>query len=96
MVRYLGSYSQTEASRRTYDTGQASAEYPESQAGGYDDITSNILLEYGEYDLDDIFNHRLPPVLPGEIDTFWRKLYEVAIALDSIHNVSISGAEYDG
>lgn len=49
--------------------------------------THNILLEYGEFDLDEFFAERLPPVLQTEVEEFWVKLFEVANALDGIHNL---------
>lgn len=47
----------------------------------------NILLEFGELDLDEFFyeNGRLPPVLPDEIHGFWSELFEVAKAVKDIH-----------
>lgn len=62
--------------------------------GGYsqrdlvkDKITFNILLEFGELDLDEFFyvEGRLPPVLPNEMYGFWRDLFEVATAIKGIH-----------
>lgn len=47
----------------------------------------NILLEYGEQDLDEFFfdDTRLPPVLPNEVLGFWKDLFEVATAVKDIH-----------
>ena len=49
--------------------------------------TFNIILEYGELDLDEYFFDpgRAPPVLPQEVHGFWTDLYEVATALKDIH-----------
>jgi hypothetical protein len=47
----------------------------------------NILLEFGELDLDEFFYQegRLPPILPDEIHGFWSELFEVAKAIKDIH-----------
>jgi hypothetical protein len=47
----------------------------------------NILLEYGELDLDELFAAQLPPVLQREIQEFWIALFDVAKAVDGIHNL---------
>ncbi|KAI0128203.1 hypothetical protein F4776DRAFT_199282 [Hypoxylon sp. NC0597] len=53
--------------------------------------TYNILLEYGEEDLEEFFaspeNH--PPNLNQETIEFWRSLAYVAEALDKIHNLQV-------
>ena len=51
--------------------------------------TQNILLEYGDCDLDDLFYFQLPPVLQTEIEEFWNHLFEVADAVEKIHNLTI-------
>ncbi|KAL8658704.1 MAG: hypothetical protein Q9226_000818 [Calogaya cf. arnoldii] len=51
--------------------------------------TFNLLLEFGECDLDEFFAHRNPPVLQDETDQFWKALFEVADALDGLHNPQI-------
>ena len=50
-------------------------------------LTYNILLEFGELDLDEFFFDpiRLPPVLPNEVQGFWKELFEVAAAVKDIH-----------
>lgn len=58
--------------------------------------THNILLEYGTYDLRMIFGHRLPPVIPKGIITFWAALFEVADAVHGIHEFKIGSDEYHG
>lgn len=47
--------------------------------------TYNILLEYGEFDLEEYFVERLPPANPNEIREFWTSLFAVADALKGIH-----------
>ncbi|KAL8772818.1 MAG: hypothetical protein Q9209_002163 [Squamulea sp. 1 TL-2023] len=87
MVRFLADYSHAE--RRHNDTqGQSKV------LGNQDDPmtrnTFNLLLEFGEVDLDEFFAQRLPPVLQDETDQFWRALFEIADALDGIHNLRIN------
>jgi hypothetical protein len=50
--------------------------------------TYNILLEYGERDLDEFFFDRghLPPVLPAEIRKFWAEIFATAAAVKNIHS----------
>lgn len=53
--------------------------------------TYNILLEFGEFDLEEFFaqpSHH-PPSLNAEIIEFWNSLGNVAKALQRIHNLSI-------
>ncbi|KAE9961977.1 hypothetical protein BLS_001043 [Venturia inaequalis] len=49
--------------------------------------TFNILLEYGELDLDEHFAEVRPPRLSSEIHEFWSDLFEVAKALEKFHNI---------
>jgi len=58
--------------------------------------TLNLLLEYGTYDLRLIFGHQTPPVLPGEILTFWEALFGVADAVYGIHEFKNGGSEFNG
>ncbi len=62
--------------------------------------TYNILLEYGESDLDEFFGERLPPVLQTEVEEFWKALFEVADAIAGIHDGKIDAAgvfeEFEG
>ena len=82
MVKYLGHYGHkevkvTERNSRALD-----------QAEGNEEVaTHNILLEYAEFDLAEYFAQRLPPVFPTEIEAFWKALFEVADALEGIHNL---------
>ncbi|OAG42928.1 hypothetical protein AYO21_02879 [Fonsecaea monophora] len=61
--------------------------YEEPPAG----LTHNILLEFGELDLDEFFAHEFssPPVRSPEIISFWESLFQVAEALQRIHNLKI-------
>jgi len=65
-----------------------------------DDVTleeCNILLEYGDYDLDEFFNTATPPSFPADIWAFWKNMFGLADAVDSIHNlrVEIGGRDID-
>lgn len=56
-----------------------------------DGKTYNLLLEFGEKDLEeycaDLTN--VPPVRALEIIRFWESLFEVATAVEKIHNLKI-------
>jgi hypothetical protein len=58
-------------------------------------LTTNILLEYGELDLDEYFAEYSPPVLQTEIEDFWKRLFEIAHAVDAIHNVQVQTRNAD-
>ena len=73
MVKYLGDYSHT---------GHREAELPLNIT-----TTHNILLEYGEMDLQEYFLAFSPPILNAEVKTFWNNMLEVAQALEGIHNL---------
>ncbi|KAH0565999.1 hypothetical protein GP486_000610 [Trichoglossum hirsutum] len=88
MVRYLANYGHREIrplpqSRRHTDTVLGEVVDEEVTT------TYNILLEYGEFDLDEFFAERLPPVLQTELEEFWRDLFEVADVVDGIHNLEV-------
>ena len=71
---------------------------PETPAAGIVESknikTYNILLEFGEMDLGVYFGKRLPPVLPLEIEAFWRSLFAVADAVKGVHDLKV-GARID-
>ena len=86
MVRYLADYGHKEI-RRPQNSTEAGiiGEREETIKTTY-----NILLEYGESDLDEFFAARLPPVLETEVEAFWKALFEVADAIEGIHNLKTS------
>jgi hypothetical protein len=92
MVRYLGAYSipllqQTEQLLNPSDA---------ASTGTQKDVlknTYNILLEYCDWDLDEFFFERLPPPLEKEIEAFWMALFEVAEAVEGIHNLKAETGE---
>lgn len=57
------------------------------------DRTWNILLEYGDLDLDEYFLERLPPVFPINILGFWEDLFEVGDAIKGVHNLEYGKGE---
>lgn len=95
MIRYLGDYGHQEI-RPSPNSSRIVAPDVSEEAT---ETTYNILLEYGERDLDEYFVERLPPVLQTGIEAFWNGLFEVADAVERIHNLtSTYGAvqEYHG
>jgi hypothetical protein len=85
MVQCLASYEHEEP----YILGNASNVTDNSHANVTDvryRATHNILLEFGESDLDVFFGDRLPPVLQTEVEEFWKALFEVVDAVADIHD----------
>ncbi|XXG99358.1 hypothetical protein Hte_005695 [Hypoxylon texense] len=64
-------------------------EIDERLEDGTVDRTYNILLEYGEEDLEEFFasSRNYPPILNTETIQFWESLANVANALHSMHNL---------
>lgn len=91
MVRYLANYGHKE---------RKSLQDPNSASPQEDAVkdTYNILLEYCDLDLDEFFIERFPPVLESEVEAFWTALFEVADAVEFIHNLkdSYEEEEYRG
>lgn len=85
MIRYLGEYEQ-----KVTQQSEGSSQPVTKQ-------TFNILLEYGELDLDEYFLVRCPPVFQAEVGTFWKALFEVAYAVKGVHNLNanINGLAQD-
>lgn len=86
MVRFLADYTHTE--KNCVDTKEQFLP-SEIQQEHATSNTFNLLLEFGECDLDEFFARQLPPVLQDETDQFWRALFDVADALDGLHNLKI-------
>ncbi|KXH25930.1 hypothetical protein CSAL01_04484 [Colletotrichum salicis] len=55
--------------------------------------THNIMLEFGEFDLDEYLAAKYPPVLNGEIIAFWKSIFQVAKTLQRIHQLKHEGAD---
>ena len=82
MVRYFGDWSASESSPwkvANNHLSQSSLDHQERT------LTHNLLLEYGELDLDEYFASKQPPVLSKDILLFWKKLFELARAVADIH-----------
>jgi hypothetical protein len=47
----------------------------------------NIVMEFGEADLDEYFAGNKPPVTADEIFAFWSSLFKVAGALKRLHKL---------
>ena len=60
--------------------------------GEEDRKTYNILLEYGEADLDEYFSTTPPPALTSEIIAFWEDLFKLAKALRDLHSFEVPRA----
>lgn len=85
MVRYLTEYGHKEIQRAPGGSGTV-------EPGSVQNVTKttyNILLEYGDCDLDEFFAERLPPVLDTEVEAFWQDLFEIADAVEGIHNLEV-------
>lgn len=58
-------------------------------SGGDSTPTSNnIMLEYGEHDLDEYLADTYAPVLSQEIIEFWTALFKVAETLRQMHDLN--------
>jgi len=67
------------------------------KVGDKEKKTYNILMEFGEFDLDEYFAVNKPPERYEEIMSFWRNLFKIARALQIVHNFSYhGGGHYDG
>ena len=84
MVRYLADYVHNEGTQKP----TVATSTKKNQKHGTN-FTYNILLEYGDCDLDECFMIEEPPVLETEIRAFWNDLFEIADAVDRIHNLKI-------
>ena len=88
MIRYLGDYEHIE--KVPPNTDDVAREDSDSSTKMH--ATYNILLEYGELDLDRYFEQRLPPILEVEVADFWKDMFDVADAVKGIHEITISAA----
>ncbi|KIW73675.1 hypothetical protein PV04_01773 [Phialophora macrospora] len=108
MIRYLGDFSHPSDPscqiKEENDSGESiqgdvtvtgSAAPPGEPVGR---MTTNILLEWGEADLEEFLAERQPPVLGSEVRLFWKELFGVAEALQKVHNFinKKNGKEFDG
>jgi serine/threonine protein kinase len=84
MVQYLGDYEDTEIVLPINDSQGREGPGEERKH-----VTYNILLEYGELDLDRYFEENLPPILEGEVSDFWKDMFDVADAVKGIHEMKV-------
>lgn len=83
MVRWLADYEKV-------DKVVPATESPAVRAVECKRITTyNILLEFGELDLGVYFRNNIPPMLPLEIEAFWRSLFAVANAVKDVHHLKV-------
>lgn len=71
-----------------FDTGSDS-----KPGGDPKGTTYNLILEYGESDLDEYFAQNHPPVLALEIISFWEALFKVGIAIQKMHNLEFRNSD---
>jgi hypothetical protein len=96
MVKYLGDFGHKESVVDGDENGRygksgipqiftSDTEKPKIRA------THNILLKYGDSDLEEYFVDNVPPYLQGEIECFWEGLFAVADAVKNIHHLELPG-----
>lgn len=98
MIRYLGNYTHTPIRpKRRAPSFSVSEERRQDDEPGE---TNNILLEYGDFDLDEYFAATDPPVLPAQVTQFWQEVAGIAEAISEIHRFTMRRAgvrqEYSG
>lgn len=64
-----------------------------SSSPGEHPSTSHIMLEYGEWDLDEYIAYTSPPILNEEVLAFWGGLFKVANTLNRLHNLKYMGGD---
>jgi hypothetical protein len=92
VIRRLGCYSHPSlASSAARDENADEEPRPAERK-----LTMNLLLEWGQHDLREIFGVQSPPVFSKEILAFWEALFEVADAVSGIHEFKTGGNEFNG
>ncbi|KAK1657540.1 hypothetical protein BDP55DRAFT_734819 [Colletotrichum godetiae] len=74
------------------------SETPDPDFGNYYEFAvktfdPDIMLEFGEFDLDEYLAAKYPPVLNGEFIAFWKSIFQVAETLQRIHELKSEGAD---
>jgi hypothetical protein len=82
MVQYLADYGHEEPQELSSADDRTPSQFDTEAMR----TTYNILLEFGELDLEEYFWERRPPELPSEVEKFWQSLFEVANTVEGIHN----------
>jgi hypothetical protein len=69
--------------------------YDKKDADGKRETVYNILLEFGEFDLNEFFGdqQQYPPVLQLEIVMFWQSFFKVADAISRVHNLEVEAED---
>lgn len=80
IVKWLGCFTKAEPNRGPPKQSDVMSLERQQNA------TCNILLEFGEVDLNGYFHKRLIPVIPEEVEEFWRNLFRIAYAVAEIHD----------
>ena len=80
IVKWLGCFTKAEPFHGPLKRSQVVDFEPQQNA------TCNILLEFGEVDLNGYFNLRLIPVIQEEVEEFWRNLFRIAYTVEEIHD----------
>lgn len=88
MIQYLGDYEHVEI--RQSSSPQIITPGGTLETGTIKANTSNIILEYGDHDLDEYFMEFVPPVFQSEIKSFWECLFDVADAVKHIHHLKVN------
>jgi hypothetical protein len=78
LIRRLFDYSHMELT-----SGHQGSNEAEDEIDGK--MTYNIVLEYGECDLQEYFEQHIPPILEDDQLSFWSDLFLVADAVKDIH-----------
>jgi hypothetical protein len=94
MVQYLGCYSHKEEYYKGSENAKGLKDLPTyshdsipSEKTGVVRPTHNIILEFGESDLEEYFVDNQPPAFQPEVEAFWSGLVEVADAVKGIHTL---------
>ena len=107
MIRYLGDFShpsdpscqpkQKSASQVLGDSSSHMTDAATASGEAIRGMSTNILVEWDESDLEDFFAWRQPPILASEVELFWKELFDVAEALRKLHNFKKNdNQEFDG
>jgi hypothetical protein len=86
MIKYLGCFVEK------IDAPTASQSRSVTDQAAFD--KHNILLQFGESDLEEYFVDNAQPIMFHEIGSFWRSLFDVARAIERIHNLETSNGGF--
>lgn len=89
MIRCLGNFSIFENGPDAHTTSDLELKSTSDNDAAANTKTCNIVLEYGEMDLDEYFASHTSPVLPAAVADFWQNLSSVALAISKMHGFQI-------